>query len=222
MTARAVIFAGLCGMAAALSGAGLAAAPPSFEAQVLGELNALRADPPGYSRSIAATRARFDGMILRGRNRGEIDIRTSEGVAAVDEAVAALRAATPVPTLEAGPVLTRAAADLVAEQSRSGGLGHRENGRGPAQRVVARGGGPYVGEVITYGHADPASVIEQLVVGDGVPGRGHRTSVLRPDYRYAGVGCGAHPVHRRMCVILLSPTADGTRPPPPVRPAAKR
>ena len=30
MTARAVIFAGLCGMAAALAGAGLAAAPPRF------------------------------------------------------------------------------------------------------------------------------------------------------------------------------------------------
>lgn len=200
---------------AAVAGTAAIAAPSRFEADVLGELNLLRADPPRYARGVAATRSRFDGRVLRGRSRDEIDILTHEGVGAVDEAVAALRAASPVPTLEQGDILARSAAILVGEQAGSGGLGHQSRGRGPGERTAAAGGGPYVGEVITYGHADPASVIEQLVVGDGVPGRGHRKSVLNPWYRYAGVACGPHAVHRRMCVIVLSRTADGRPPSPP-------
>lgn len=184
-----------------------------FEADVMDEFNAMRADPPGYARVIAKTRPRYDGTILRGRHRGEIDIQTREGVAALDEAVAALRAARPVPVLERSEILERAARDHVAAQSRSGELGHRSNGRGPGERVIARGGGRFVGEVIGYGHSDPASAIELLVVDDGVPGRGHRHAMLDAHYRYAGAACGSHPVHRTMCVIKLSETSDGSPPP---------
>lgn len=204
--------------AVAAAGAAAGAAPGRFEYAVLDELNQLRADPADYAALVAAMRSRFDGRILRGRSRDEIDILTHEGRPAVDEAVRALRGAEPVPELAHGEVLARAAADLAAEQGRSGGVGHRSNGRGPAERVAARGGGPFVGEVITYGHSDPASVITQLVIGDGVPGRGHRASVLAREYRYAGAGCGPHPVHRRMCVIVLSQTRDGSRPAPVRRP----
>ncbi|MDZ3831328.1 MAG: CAP domain-containing protein [Sphingopyxis sp.] len=196
------------------------AAPSRFEDAVLDELNLLRSDPADYAHYVAETRERFDGRILRGRSEDEIDIMTHEGLPAVDEAVRALRVAPPVAVLGHGEVLARAAADLVAEQSRSGGVGHRSNGRGPAERVAARGGGPFIGEVIAYGHSDPASVIEQFVIGDGVPGRGHRKTVLANEFRYAGVGCGTHPVHRRMCVIVLSQTRDGSRPPPPRRPSS--
>jgi uncharacterized protein YkwD len=180
----------------------------------------LRADPDAYSDYVAATRSRFDGKILRGRSDGEIDIMTREGVAAVNEAVRALRTAPPVPSVRHSDLLAVIAADLVREQSRSGGLGHRSNGRGPAERSVARGGGRYISEIITYGHSDPASVIEQFVVGDGVPERGHRKTVLAADYRYAGVACGRHPVHRVMCVIMLSQTEQAKAPPPPKRDVA--
>lgn len=193
------------------------AAPRGFEAAVIDELNALRADPPGYARVIAQTRPRYDGRILRGRHDDEIDIQTREGVAALDEAIRALRAAPGVPTLAHGDVLARAARDHVAAQSRSGEMGHRSNGRCPGDRVVARGGGPYVGEVIGYGHSDPASAVELLLVDDGVPGRGHRHMMLDGRYRYAGAACGAHPVHRTMCVIMMSETPDGSPPPPPRR-----
>lgn len=214
-------YAGWVGLTIAATAAVTAtAAPGDFEADVLDELNALRANPRGYARVVAQTRERYDGDILRGRYDDEIDIQTREGVAALDEAVAALRVARPVATLAHGEILARAAADHVAAQSRSGGVGHQARGRGPGDRVIARGGGRYVGEVITYGHSDPASVIEQLLVDDGVPGRGHRFAVLEARYRYAGAACGRHSVHRTMCVIMLSETPDGSPPPPPKRPAA--
>ena len=194
-----------------------AATPGEFEADVLDELNALRANPPAYARELAETRERYDGHILLGRYEDEGDVQTREGVAALDEAVAALRAARPVATLERGEILARAAADHVAAQSRSGEVGHRSRGRGPGERVVARGGGRYVGEVITYGHGDPLSVIDQLVIDDGVPGRGHRHALLEARYRYAGAACGRHNAYRTMCVIMLSETPDGSPPPPPKR-----
>ena len=76
----------------------------------------------------------------------------------------------------------------------------------------------YVNEVITYGHHSPEGVIDQLLIDDGVPGRGHRFSLLRAERRYAGVACGRHPVHRTMCVIVMAETPDGSPPPPPGRP----
>src|SRR3546814_15936497 len=79
----------------------------------------------------------------------------------------------------------------------------------------ARGGGPYVSEVITYGHHTPEGVVDQLLIDDGVPGRGHRHSLLRPAHRYAGIACGRHPVHRTMCVPLMSQTRDGSPSPQP-------
>lgn len=190
---------------------------PAFEAEVFMQLNEVRSNPPLFAKDIAETRSRFDGKILRGRSRDEIDIQTHEGIAAVDEAVHALRRASSVSTVRHSDLLQRIARDLVQEQSRSGGLGHVSQGRGPGERSLARGGGRYLSEIITYGHSDPASVMEQFLVGDGVPNRGHRKTVLGAEFRYAGVACGVHPLHRKMCVIMLSATPDGKPLPPPSR-----
>lgn len=205
----------------ALWGAGAAAAPSRFEAGVLAELNRFRGDPAAYADVLRSYRPRFEGKILVAEEGSEIDIMTNEGVAAVDEAIRDLRPEKPRMRLTQSDLLARAAADHVAEQSRSGAVGHYTKGRGPGERMKARGGGPYVNEVITYGHHTPKGVVDQLLIDDGVPDRGHRHSLLRPTHRYAGVACGTHKVHRTMCVILMSQTPDGSPPPPPVRkPAA--
>lgn len=194
------------------------AAPSRFEAAVLAELNRFRDDPDAYSDVLRSYRPRFEGKLLVAEEGSEIDIMTNEGVAAVDEAIRDLRGQKPLPRLAYSEILARAAADHVAVQSRSGAVGHYTNGRGPGERMIARGGGRYISEVITYGHHSPDGVIHQLLIDDGVPGRGHRHSLLAVDRRYAGVACGSHPVHRTMCVIIMSPTIDGSPPPPPKRP----
>lgn len=193
------------------------AAPSRFEAGVLAELNRFRSDPAGYTDVLRDYRERFDGRLLLADDDGEIDIMTHEGVAAVDEAIRELRREKPLPRLQQSDMLAAAAADHVAVQSRSGAVGHYTRGRGPGERMKARGGGPYVNEVITYGHHSPAGVVQQLLIDDGVPGRGHRHSLLRATHRYAGVACGTHRVHRTMCVTLMSQTPDGSPPPPPKR-----
>lgn len=196
---------------------GALAAPSGFERDVFDELNHFREDPSGYANELRGYRGRFDGKLLRGGDEDEIDIMTTEGVVAVDEAIRALRTEAPRTTLIWSDRLQRAAADHVAGQSRSGAVGHYSDRIGPGERMKARGGGPYVNEVITYGHHSPAGVIHQLLIDDGVPGRGHRFSLLRTDHRYAGVACGRHARYRTMCVILMAPTPDGSAPPPPRR-----
>ncbi|WP_374526323.1 CAP domain-containing protein [Sphingopyxis sp.] len=211
------------GFAAALVGASMlaataSAAPGAFERAVFDQLNHFRADPAGYAGELESYRPRFDGRLLISGGGDEIDIMTNEGVAAVDEAIDDLEGQKPLQRLQWSDLLARAAADHVAAQSRSGAVGHYTNGRGPGERMVARGGGRYVNEVITYGHHSPEGVIDQLLIDDGVPGRGHRFSLLRAERRYAGVACGRHPVHRTMCVIVMAETPDGSPPPPPGRP----
>ena len=193
------------------------AAPSRFEAGVLAELNRFRSDPAGYTTVLRDYRDRFDGRVLIADDDSEIDIMTNEGVAAVDEAIRDLRREGPRSRLQLSEMLARAAADHVAVQSRSGAVGHYTRGNGPGERMKARGGGPYVNEVITYGHHSSAGVVHQLLIDDGVPDRGHRHSLLRPEHRYAGVACGSHRVHRTMCVTLMSQTPDGSPPPPPKR-----
>jgi hypothetical protein len=193
------------------------AAPSRFEAGVLAELNRFRSDPAGYTDVLRSYRPRFEGRLLIAEAEDEIDIMTNEGVIAVDEAIRDLRSEKPLARLLQSDKLAAAAADHVAVQSRSGAVGHYTRGNGPGERMKARGGGPYVNEVITYGHHSPPGVVHQLLIDDGVPGRGHRHSLLRPEHRYAGVACGPHRVHRTMCVTLMSQTPDGSPPPPPKR-----
>ena len=193
------------------------AAPSRFEAGVLAELNRFRSDPAAYTAVLRTYRPRFEGKLLIAEAGSEIDILTNEGVAAVDEAIRDLRREKPLPRLQQSDLLAAAAADHVAVQSRSGAVGHYTRGSGPGERMKARGGGPYVNEVITYGHHSPAGVVQQLLIDDGVPDRGHRHSLLRPTHRFAGVACGTHRIHRTMCVTLMSQTPDGSPLPPPKR-----
>lgn len=194
------------------------AAPTRVETAVLADLNRFRANPSAYVPVLSGYRARFEGKLLRGAEKGEIDIRTNEGPAAVDEAIRAIRSAKPLSQLQHSDLLARVAADHVSYQSRTGATGHYTRGIGPGERMALRGGQYRVSEVITYGHHSARGVVPQLLIDDGVPDRGHRVRLLRGDYRYAGVACGTHPTYRTMCVILMSATPDGSAPVPTGRP----
>ena len=58
-----------------------------------------------------------------------------------------------------------------------------------------------IGENISYGPNDGRDVVLQLIVDDGVRGRGHRANFFYPGFRLAGVACDPHPTLRTVCVI---------------------
>ncbi len=163
-------------------------------------INLARTDPAAYAQRLRTHRRLYDGEVFR--EPGAIPIRTEEGVAAVDEAIAFLERQTPLPPLATNDILRRAAADHVADQGPRGLLGHAGSGGSTfIDRIVRHGGPAAGGENISYGSETGEAVVIQLIVDDGVADRGHRTNIFRPGYVSAGAACGPHTAYRYMCVI---------------------
>jgi hypothetical protein len=190
-------------------GAQAPADPARLQQDVLAALNAARTEPVTYAGGLKTYRGFFKAnvVVMPGN---PIDYETVEGIVPVDEAITYLAAQATLVPLAPSELLAAAAADHVAEQSLSGRTGHYSaDGSAPSDRVVKRGGGSLVAEVIAYGAVDAADVIRQLIVDDGVPDRGHRTMLFSSHLRYAGVACGTHPEFKTMCVIDMADTPDG-------------
>ncbi len=199
------IAAALVALAQPGAGAGQTFQPWS-EPRIVAEINRARADPAAYAEELRVYRSGFEGAIVRIPGNPAL-VRTREGVAAVDDAINFLQAQPALPPLADSARLTLAAADHVADQGPRGLEGHGgSNGSTSATRIRRRGGArsATVAEALTYGSANPAGVVRQLIVDDGVPQRGHRALLFSPTYRAAGAACGPHARHASMCVIDLS------------------
>ncbi|WP_298436530.1 CAP domain-containing protein [Geobacter sp.] len=175
------------------------AIPP--ERGILDELNAARTDPRAYAGHLAEYRSHFKGryyLVPGSRTR----IVTSEGTRGVDEAIRFLRRQGPLPPLGWSDGLARAAAELVREQGASGATGHGSGDAGMRQRIERQGEWKRtIGENVSYGPDAPRAVVMQLIIDDGVPGRGHRKNIFSPAFGVAGVACAPHPVYGTACAI---------------------
>ncbi len=201
---------GLVGVAMAV----LAGSPLlDMDAAVLAEVNRARTAPRAYAKVLRDYRRHYRGRVVD--DPGDPGYRTTnEGVRAVDEAIRFVERQLPLPPLAAADVLAAAAGDHAAAQGARGDVGHvSADGATPGDRVRRRGGGPYMSETIAYGSTNPVAVVRQLIIDDGVRDRGHRAVIFDSRLRFAGVGCGPHPVYVALCVIDFSATPDG-RPAP--------
>ncbi len=169
--------------------------------EIHAETNLVRRDPAGYARHLERLLPRFDGTLLR--RPGRPFLRTDEGPAAVREAIAALKSRRPVPQLRWSKGLAAAAADHVGDQGPIGGLEHRGTDRSDPGRRANRHGRWMQGmaENIAYGDNPARDVVIQLLVDDGVPGRGHRNNMLDAGWGAEGVACGPHRRYQQMCVM---------------------
>ena len=184
----------LCTMAAARDGA--------VSREVLSEMNLARTDPKGFAKHLRKLREQFEGRAYRlpGTNTR---VMTSEGVAAVDEAIRFLSRQNPLPPLSWSNGLAEAAADLVVEQSETGAVGHTGRSSGGMRERIERYGEwrGEIGENIGYGPDEARAMVIQLIIDDGVPGRGHRKNIFSRSFGTAGVACDSHSVFEYMCVI---------------------
>lgn len=178
---------------------------PSAEQRAMAdEINQARMQPATYADIIERHFAGMneDGLYLNKAGRW---VQTNEGQAAVDEAVAFLRKAAPMPALPLDRCLSQAANDHVADTGPSGNIGHvgTDGGR-PSDRASRRmGERMYCGENISYGRNTPREHIIALLVDDGVASRGHRDNLFAPRYRSLGVGIGPHERYGTMTVHVL-------------------
>ncbi len=178
------------------------ASPGISDRAVMEEMNQARTEPLIYAEYLKEFRKNFEGKFYRLPGT-VIDVETSEGVAAVDEAIKFLGSQKPLPALEWSQGLADAAAELVEEQGKSGATGHNGLKSGGILARVKRHAikGRMIGENIAYGPSSARGMVMQLLIDDGVPNRGHRKNQFNPNFDRAGVFCGSHPRYETMCVI---------------------
>ncbi|MFQ5549848.1 MAG: CAP domain-containing protein [Gemmatimonadales bacterium] len=185
--------------------------PTSLERGVLAETNLARTNPNAYADILERRLAWFDGSVIR-RPGASVGIRTNEGPQAVREAIAFLRRQPPLLPLEWSHGLWRAARDHAEDQGPTGQTGHDGTDGSRMDERMSRYGRwqSTAAENIDYGSDDPRDIVVNLIIDDGVTGRGHRRNIFNEDLRVAGVGCGPHQRYRAMCVIDYAGGYDDT------------
>lgn len=173
-----------------------------LDREVVAEINRARTNPRAYASFLREFRRQYQGKNYRLRDSATL-VRTVEGVTAVDEAIAALSRQRPQPPLAWSDGLAAAAAELAVEQGESGATGHDGVTSG-GMRVRIERHGAWSGEIaenIGYGPGEARAMVMQLIVDDGVPGRGHRKNIFHRSFGMAAAACGPHPRYGTMCVI---------------------
>ena len=184
-----------------LSATPASATGSDFERQVLQALNAARTNPAATAAILRNYRNRFQGNFVSFPGNA-MRLRTEEGVTPVDEAIQYLARQRSLPPLLSARFLADGAAKHVSDQGRRGLIGHvGSDGSSPSDRLARHDSRRPIAEVIQYGANQPLDVIRQLIVDDGVAGRGHRRILFDPKLHAAGVACGPHRDYRTMCVI---------------------
>ncbi len=185
-----------------LSGNRAHAMDSDMDRQVLAEINLARTEPGTYAGFLRQFRGYFKGKLFQ-LPGSDTRIRTTEGVKAVDEAIRVLSRQKKLQPLQWSDGLATAAAGLVEEQASTGKTGHQgERGDGPQERIEKQGRWERsLAENIGYGPTEARVMVMQLIVDDGVSGRGHRKNTFNASFTTAGVACGPHPVFGSMCVI---------------------
>jgi uncharacterized protein YkwD len=193
----------------ALLWAGLAAQAPAptvakataFERAVVQEMSDVRVRPRAYAKFLREYRGYFEGTLWK--RPGRTPLRTEEGLAALDEAIAFLESTKPVGPLRFHEGLAQAARLHAQDLGPRGGLEHvgsdgarlstRLNRLGTWQGTIA--------ENIGTLEEDARQLVIQLLVDDGMPERGHRHNLFNPDLHQAGAGTAPHRDYRTVTVI---------------------
>ena len=175
-----------------------------LEREIVTEHNLARSDPASYAVFLRDLKPRFDG---RQFSVSDTVVRmTQEGTAAVDEAIEFLESTASVPDLRASQGMSLGARDLVRDQGPRGSTGHvGSDGSQPWDRVARYGDRQgEIAENVAYGFDTARNVVVQLIIDDGVRGRGHRVNIFKPEFRVVGVSCGNHDRYGTVCVMTYA------------------
>ena len=166
--------------------------PSTYETEVLAEINRARQSPADYADTLREVFGNMDASGVYSRRARRV--ATSEGRAAVDEALRFLSAATPVPPLRMATCLNLAAARHAKAKGSTGNYGHLgATGRNPSERASFLASRPVgCSENIAYAYEDVAEMVAALIVDDAVPSRGHRNNIFDPRMKSFGSGRAAH------------------------------
>ena len=108
-----------------------------------------------------------------------------------------------LPMLMPDEGLSKAAKYHAKDSGKNGLIGHTSsNGNTMAKRLPKYvKGWNRLAENCSYGYADAASIVGQLLLDDNVPSLGHRKSILDTRLEYIGVSIAPHTKYRSNCVM---------------------
>eukprot|EP01064_Diplonema_japonicum_P006861 TRINITY_DN14686_c0_g1_i2.p1 TRINITY_DN14686_c0_g1~~TRINITY_DN14686_c0_g1_i2.p1 ORF type:complete len:1043 (+),score=211.31 TRINITY_DN14686_c0_g1_i2:178-3306(+) len=132
----------------------------------------------------------------------------SEGKAGVMQAISFLKTLRELPRLTTAPGLILAAADHASNQKDKDHVDHVGGDNSTALSRMNRYG-MVVGasaESFCLGQNTAMGIILDLVINDGISSKADRLNLFSPEFRYFGVSCNTHKVHKYQCVIDM--TAD--------------
>lgn len=177
-----------------------------LEKQVIIELNRARSNPAGYAKKLEDFKRHYVGMYIY--FAGRTQVKTQEGVAAVNEAIEFLKSTAPVPLLRVSRGLCAAAKVHAEDQGPKGLVSHEGSDKSTPDERMNRFGrwGQAYGENIEYGNFTAEEIVMQLIINDGVPKRSHRKNIFNPLYGVVGVSFGPHHRYGQMCVIDFAGT----------------
>lgn len=161
----------------------------SLVEEILGELNYVRTNPAQYaSRVLQPMVSRFNGNTYSAP--GKVSLITHEGVGAVNECINALKNTQPLGSLSLETGLCRSAKWLADDQASTGHIGHTGSDDSNMQSRMNRFGrcSGTCGENCAYGSRGAREIVAQLLIDDGVPGRGHRKNILNGSFKKVGIG----------------------------------
>ncbi|KAH3758905.1 serine protease [Pelomyxa schiedti] len=182
---------------------------PKFTAEdVFKELNAARTAPAAFADRILTTLHTFRGkrQIVSGVGERE----TTDGIEAVDAAIAFLRRAGAREPLTFCEPLSHSARDLVLDAGPRGETNDTmSDGTTPSQRYTRYGAWRIrLFELFSYGALNAFDVVAQLIISDGESKKVDRTRLFDISCRVAGISVGPHSKYGNMAVLILAGDFD--------------
>ena len=176
----------------------------AIEKDVILEMNKVRTNPKKYAELYIQPRLRYyNGKYYS--MPGLVPVLTQEGTAAVNDCIAALNRSNGIGILNPVKGLSLAAKDHATDQSRTGQIGHNGSDSSTPEVRLRRYGafdGSWAnGENIVYGAITGKDIVIALLIGDGVPERGHRINIMNRAFTQTGTGFGTHPRYETLCTI---------------------
>lgn len=106
-----------------------------------------------------------------------------------------------LPPLVPNEKLSKSAAYHANDMGVTGQVGHdSSDGTACFDRIHKYLNRGYMGENCSYGYGDALGIVLQLLIDDGVPSKGHRSSILSPNFKRVGVSIRRHKVYSYNCV----------------------
>ena len=172
----------------------------SFLAELVHEINKVRANPSSYVGIIEECKGYFNGKILK-RPNSNVGIKTQEGADAYEECAKFLRTAESADETLPSKGLTKIANELLEVVQKDASQINTVD-----MSAIIDKYGSFTGafnRVIECGGATPEQVIINLLVSDGDKSRSQRDALLNKSLKRIGVASGKHDIYKNATIIIL-------------------